>query len=135
VLLGLVTAEYLFRIFVLLAYFPIFLTYFGFIYVIGILGLIYFVAKFFEARADLESAIKIQNPRVLAEALRKIGFRRLQFERSSAIRVQDWITWNPHPPIYFRVARLENMGENAPVIKHTLFQSAKDCVKGFFAAF
>ena len=135
VLLGLVTTEYLFRIFVLLTYFPIFLTYFGFIYVIGILGLIYFVAKFFEARADLESAIKIQNPRVLAEALRKIGFRRLQFERSSAIRVQDWITWNPHPPIYFRVARLENMGENAPVIKHTLFQSAKDCVKGFFAAF
>ena len=76
VLLGLVTTEYLFRIFVLLTYFPIFLTYFGFIYVIGILGLIYFVAKFFEARADLESAIKIQNPRVLAEALRKIGFRR-----------------------------------------------------------
>jgi heat shock protein HtpX len=136
VLLGLVTSEYLFRIFVLVSYFPVlFTSLFGFIYVIGILGLIYFVAKFFEARADLESAIKLQNPRVLAEALRKIGFRRLQFERSSAIRVQDWITWNPHPPIYFRVARLENMGENALETKHTLFQSAKDCVKGFFAAF
>jgi heat shock protein HtpX len=135
VLLGLVTSEYLFRIFVLLNYFPIFLSLFGFLYVIGILGLIYFVAKFFEARADLESAMKIQNPRVLAEALRKIGFRRLQFERSPAMRVQEWITWNPHPPLYFRIARLEGFAENAPKIKHTLIQSAKDCIQGFFAAF
>ncbi len=134
VLFGIVTLEYLFRIFVLLKYFPIFLSYFGFLYILGTLGLIYFVAKFFEARADLESAIKIQNPKVLAEALRKIGFRRLQFERSSAIRFQDWITWNPHPPLYFRVARLEKM-EKAPEVKHTLVQSAKDCIRGFFAAF
>jgi heat shock protein HtpX len=135
VLLGIVTSEYLFRIFVLLQYFADFFNYFGLLYVIGILGLIYFVAKFFEARADLESAIKIQNPRVLAEALRKIGFRRLQFERSSAVRVQDWITWNPHPPIYFRVARLESMGENAPKVRHTLLRSARDCIQGFFRAF
>jgi heat shock protein HtpX len=134
VLFGIVTLEYLFRIFFLLNYFPIFLSYFGFLYILGTLGLIYFVAKFFEARADLESAIKIQNPKVLAEALRKIGFRRLQFERSSAIRFQDWITWNPHPPLYFRVARLEKM-EKAPEVKHTLVQSAKDCIRGFFAAF
>jgi heat shock protein HtpX len=134
VLFGIVTGEYLFRIFVLLNYFPIFLSYFGFLYILGTLGLIYFIAKFFEARADLESAMKIQNPKVLAEALRKIGFRRLQFERSPAIRLQDWITWNPHPPLYFRVARLEKM-EKPPVVKHTLIQSAKDCVKGFLNAF
>jgi heat shock protein HtpX len=135
VLLGLVTSEYLFRIFVLLNYFPVFFDYFGLLYVVGILGLIYFVAKFFEARADLESAMKIQNPRVLAEALRKIGFRRLQFERSPAMRVQEWITWNPHPPLYFRIARLERFAEKTPKIKHTLIQSAKDCIQGFFAAF
>ena len=136
VLLGLVTSEYLFRIFVLLNYFSYFFSsIFGLLYVFGILGLIYFVAKFFEARADLESAIKIQNPRVLAEALRKIGFRRLQFERSPAMKVQEWITWNPHPPLYFRIARLESFAENAPKIKHTLIQSAKDCIQGFFAAF
>jgi len=135
VLFGIVIGEYLFRIFVLLNFFPfLFLGPFGLLYVLGTLGLIYFVAKFFEARADLESAMKIQNPKVLAEALRKIGFRRLQFERSSAIRLQDWITWNPHPPLYFRVARLEKM-EKPPVVKHTLIQSAKDCVKGFFNAF
>jgi heat shock protein HtpX len=133
-LFGIVTSEYLFRVFVLLRFFPIFFTYFGLFYLIFILGAIYFVAKFFEARADLESAIKVGNPKVLAEALRKIGFRRLQFERSQAYRFQDWITWDPHPPLYFRVARLEEM-EKAPVeIKHTLVQSAKDCVRGFFAA-
>jgi heat shock protein HtpX len=135
VLFGIVIGEYLFRIFVLLNFFPfLFLGPFGLLYVLGTLGLIYFVAKFFEARADLESAMKIQNPKVLAEALRKIGFRRLQFERSPAIRLQDWITWNPHPPLYFRVARLEKM-EKPPVVKHTLIQSAKDCVKGFLNAF
>jgi heat shock protein HtpX len=116
-------------------YFPVFFSYFGLFYLLFILFAIYFIAKFFEARADLESAIKIGNPKVLAGALRKIGFRRLQFERSPAYRLQDWITWDPHPPLYFRIARLEKMG-NAPVeVKHTLVQSAKDCIRGFFAAF
>jgi len=135
VLFGIVSAEYLFRIFVLVNYFPVFFTYFGLFYFLFILFAIYFVAKFFEARADLESAIKIGGPKVLAEALRKIGFRRLQFERSRAYRLQDWITWDPHPPLYFRIARLEKM-ENTPIeVKHTLIQSAKDCIRGFFAAF
>jgi len=135
VLFGIVSAEYLFRVFVLVNYFPVFLTYFGLFYILFILFAIYFVAKFFEARADLESAIKIGNPKVLAEALRKIGFRRLQFERSRAYRLQEWITWDPHPPLYFRIARLEKM-EGTPIeVKHTLIQSAKDCIRGFFAAF
>jgi len=130
---GISSGEYLFRVFVLFNY-PIFSTYFGLLYLIFILGAEYFVFKFFEARADLDSAIKIGNPKVLAGALRKIGFRRLQFERSPSYRFQDWITWDPHPPLYFRVARLEKM-EKAPMeVKHTLFQSAKDCIHGFFAA-
>ncbi len=135
VLSGIVSAEYLFRVFVLANYFPVFLTYFGLFYLLFILFAIYFVAKFFEARADLESAIKIGNPKVLAEALRKIGFRRLQFERSRAYRLQEWITWNPHPPLYFRIARLEKMEKTPIEVKHTLIQSAKDCIRGFFAAF
>jgi len=134
VLFGIVASEYLFRVFFLLNYYPFFFATFGLLYLVLIFGAIYFVAKFFEARADLESAIKIGNPKVLAEALRKIGYRRLQFERSSAYRFQDWITWDPHPPIYFRVSRLEKM-EGAPVqVKHTLVQSAKDCVRGFFSS-
>jgi len=134
VLSGIFTSEYLFRVFFLVPYFPFFFEIFGLLYLIFILGVMYFVAKFFEARADLESAIEVGNPKVLAEALRKIGFRKLQFERSPAYRFQDWISWDPHPPLYFRVARLEKM-EKAPVeVKHTLVQSAKDCIRGFFAA-
>lgn len=135
VLFGIVSAEYLFRVFVLVNYFPVFFTYFGLFYLLFILFAIYFVAKFFEARADLESAIKIGSPKVLAEALRKIGFRRLQFERSRAYRLQEWITWDPHPPLYFRIARLEKMEKTPIEVKHTLIQSAKDCIRGFFAAF
>jgi len=130
---GIFSAEYLFRVFVLFNY-PIFFGYFGWLYLIFILGAEYFVAKFFEARADLESAIKIGNPGILAEALRKIGFRRLQFERSPAYRFQDWLSWDPHPPLYFRVARLEKMAKAPVEVKHTLVQSAKDCIQGFFAA-
>ena len=130
VLFGLVGGEYLLRIFVLWPY----IQYFGLLYLIFILGLIYFVAKFFEARADLDSAFKIGNPKILAGALRKIGFRRLQFERSAVTRVSDWITWDPHPPIYFRVQRLEKLAPNTKV-KHPFIQSAKDCIRGFFAAF
>jgi len=130
VLFGLVTGEYLLRVFVLWPY----IQYFGLLYLIFILGAIYFVAKFFEARADLDSAIKIGNPKVLAGALRKIGFRRLHYERSPSYRIQNWITWDPHPPIYFRVERLEKF-EPTKEVKHTLIQSAKDCIRGFFAAF
>lgn len=133
VLFALVSGEYLLRIFVLLRYTAIF-EYLGFLYIIFILGLIYFVAKIFEARADLDSAFKIGNPKILAGALRKIGFRKLQFERSAATRVTDWITWDPHPPIYFRVQRLEKLPPNVK-IKHTFTQSVKDCIRGFFAAF
>jgi heat shock protein HtpX len=135
VLFGIVSAEYMFRVFVLWKYFPVFFTYFGLFYLLFILCAIFFVAKFFEARADLDSAIKIGNPKDLAEALRKIGFRRLELERTRAARIQEWITWNPHPPTYFRIDRLENFGEKPVEVKHTFIQSAKDCIRGFFAAF
>jgi heat shock protein HtpX len=134
-LFSIVGSEYLLRVFVLFNYFPIFFDYFGLLYLIFILGAIYFVAKFFEARADLDSAINVGDPKVLAGALRKIGFRRLRFERNSVYRLQDWITWDPHPPLYFRIARLENMEKPSVEIKHTFVQSAKDCVRGFLAAF
>jgi len=130
VLLGLTGGELLLRIFVL---WP-FIQTFGLLYLIVILGLIYFVAKFFEARADLDSAIKIGNPKVLAGALRKIGFRRLQFERSPSARLSDWITWDPHPPFYFRVQRLEGLTPDIQ-IKHTFIRSVKDCIRGFLSAF
>jgi heat shock protein HtpX len=131
VISGIVTSEYLFRIYFLWQY----LYYFGLPYLILVLSGLFFVFKFFEARADLDSAIHMGNPKILAEALRKIGFHRLGSEHVRAYRIQEWITWNPHPPIYFRVSRLEKYGEKPVQVKHTLIQSAKDCIHGFFAAF
>ena len=130
VLFGLTSGEYLVRVYILWPY----IVSFGLLYFFISLFGIYFVAKFFEARADLESAIKIGEPRILAEALQKIGFHRLQSERLPSYRILEWTGLDPHPPIYFRVSRLERL--QAPVsIKHPLIQSAKDNTRGFFAAF
>jgi heat shock protein HtpX len=127
---GLFAVEYLLRIYVFL---PIFL-FFWYFYLFAAMGVVYFVAKFFEARADLLSAIVIGQPQVMAEALRKIGFRRLQYERMPQYRAQGWLSWDPHPPTYFRITRLERM--KAPVeIKHPLIQSAKDVIRGFRSTF
>lgn len=133
ILFALTSSEYLFRVYVLwylwpaLFFFPFFYFYFLFI-----TGGIYFIAKFFEARADLESATHVGQPQVLAEALRKIGFRKLQLERVQANKVQNWLGLDPHPPIYFRIGRLEKL--QTPVkVRHTLVQSIKDVVNGFLA--
>jgi heat shock protein HtpX len=85
ILFGLTTAEYLLLLFVFL---PIFLL-FPFFYLILAIGILFFIAKFFEARADLLSTMKMGQYQVLAEALRKIGFGRLQFGRSPNYRLQS----------------------------------------------
>ncbi len=91
---------------------------------------IFFIAKFFEARADLISAMMIKKPKVLANALEKIGFRRLILERKTSFRVQEWIGLDPHPPIYFRVNRLSKL--KIPVkAKYPLVQSIRDVISGF----
>jgi len=129
ILFGLATTEYLLRIFVFLPFF----LFFPFIYLILAMSIIYFIAKFFEARADLLSAMKIGQPQVLAEALRKIGFRRLRFERSSDYRIQSWLGLDPHPPTYFRVDRLEKL-KMPSRIRYPLIQSIKDVINGFRSA-
>lgn len=123
-LFAITSAEYLFRVYVLLPF--IFL--FGLLYLFFALSLIYFIAKFFEARADLESAIILGRPETLASALRKIGYRRLWMERASS-RVGSWLGMDPHPPLSFRIERLENMVEPWK-IKHPLLKSIKDCING-----
>jgi heat shock protein HtpX len=103
------------------------------IYIIVVMGFIFFIAKFFETRADLVSAMKIGQPQVLAEALRKIGFSRLQIEGSS-FDILRWLGWDPHPPLNFRIERLDKM--KTPVkVKHPLIQSAKDVFSGFKRSF
>jgi heat shock protein HtpX len=103
------------------------------LYFWAVMTFIYFIAKFFEARADLISAIVVGQPKILAEALEKIGFKRLLYERVPSYRFQEWITLEPHPPIYFRVNRLEKL--EVPVkVRHPLVKSAKDVTNGFFAS-
>ena len=133
-LYGLSSAEFLFRFYVLLNYLPIIFTSFlFFIYIWFVFSLIFFIAKFFEARADLTSAIVMGQPEVLAGALEKIGFQRLLFERTPSFRIQEWVGFDPHPPIYFRVNRLEKL--KAPVkVKYPLLQSIRDVFSGFFAS-
>ena len=132
ILFGLLSAEFLFRFYVLLALFPfIFTSLLFFVYFFAVMTLIFFIAKFFEARADLTSAIMMGQPKVMARSLEKIGFHRLLFERTPSFRLQEWVGLDSHPPIYFRVDRLEKLSSEK--IKHPLLQSIKDVVRGFFA--
>jgi heat shock protein HtpX len=126
ILLSIISLEFILRFTVFL---PIVLLN-PFLYIIVVLGIIFFIAKFFETRADLLSAIKIGTPEVLAEALRKIGYQRLHAERVSPTRFPTWINYDPHPPIYFRIDRLERM--KTPVyVKNPLLKSARDVFSGF----
>ncbi len=130
-LYGLSTGEFLFRFYVLGQFFPfIFYSFLLFLYFWVVMTVIYFIAKFFEARADLISAMVMGQPQALAEALQKIGFRRLMYERAPSFRFQEWISLEPHPPIYFRVERLEKL--EVPIkVKYPFIQSLKDVTKGF----
>ncbi len=135
ILYGLTSAEFLFRFYVLFNLFPvIFLSFLFFVYFWAVMTLIFFIAKFFEARADLTSAIVVGQPKVLAASLEKIGFQRLLFERTPGFRLQEWVGLDSHPPIYFRVERLSKL-EDASKIKHPLIQSIRDVIAGFTASF
>jgi heat shock protein HtpX len=134
ILYGLTSGEFLFRFYVLLTFFPFlfFNIFLFFAYFWAVMTLIFFIAKFFEARADLTSAIMMGTPKTLAKALEKIGFQRLLFERAHGFRLQEWVGLDSHPPIYFRVERLEKLAEPVKV-KHPLGRSAKEVVQGFLA--
>jgi len=127
-LYALSSLEYLVRVY----FFLPFLLYFGFFYFLFALTMVFFIAKFFEARADLESAMRMGRPKVLAGALRKIGFRRLQIERLHSNRVGSWLGMDPHPPLYFRIERLESLDESSR-IRHPFLRSVLDCINGFLS--
>ncbi len=126
-LFALVSGEFILRLTVL---FPIFLLS-PLLYLLVSTFLIFFVAKFFEARADLLSVMKVGKPKVMASSLRKIGAQRLRVEEAS--KLGSWLRWDTHPPLYFRIERLEAMTEPV-VVKHPLLESARDVVRGFISA-
>jgi len=130
ILYGLISAEFLFRFYVLFQLFPIiFSSFIFFAYFWGVMVLIFFIAKFFEARADLVSAMVIGKPKILAGSLEKIGFQRLLYERTPSYRIQEWLGLDPHPPIYFRVDRLEKVQPDQ--IRQPLIESIRDVTRGF----
>lgn len=133
ILFGLTSAEFLLRFYVLFALLPVVFSSFLFIaYFWAVMTVIFFIAKFFEARADLVSAVVVGKPKVLAAALEKIGFQKLLFERAPTFRLQEWVSLDAHPPIYFRVARLKQLPEPVEV-KYPLIQSIKEVLRGFAA--
>ena len=115
-------------------WFPL-LLYLGLFYFLLAFGAIYLVGKVLETRADTESAVVIGNPDALASALKKIGFRQLYREKyNPGAKLFDWLQFDPHPPIYFRIARLSKYSGRQEPIKHTLLVSIRDIVVGFFSA-
>jgi heat shock protein HtpX len=130
-LYGLSAVQYLFWFYIIFGLFPTNSFFLLIIYYWALLTLTYFIAKFFEARADLMSAMIIGKPKILAGALEKIGFQRLLYERVPTFRIQEWLGMDPHPPIYFRIARLRQL-DNSFQSKHPLIQSAREVIKGFF---
>ncbi len=138
VMFALSSAEYLLRFYVFWPYLFFFGFYSFWLYFIVAIGLIYFFGKFLEGRADLDSAKKIGQPKVMAEALRKIAFRRLfplkKREPSfRGYRRSEWLRFDPHPPAYFRIAQLERL-QSPEKIEHTFLKSVKDALKGFLRA-
>jgi heat shock protein HtpX len=133
-LYGLSAVQYLFWFYVIFGLLPATSFFMLFIYLWVLLTLTYFIAKFFEARADLISAMVIGQPNVLATALEKIGFQRLLYERVPSFRFQEWLSMDPHPPIYFRVARLRRLAGKVEV-KHPLIRSAREVTRGFIHSF
>lgn len=129
-LYGLSAVQYLLWFYVIFGFFPTSSIILLFIYFWVLSTITYFIAKFFEARADLTSAIVMGQPNILANALEEIGFKRLLYERIPSYRFQEWISFDPHPPIYFRVERLRKFGA-VTEIKHPLLQSARDVTRGF----
>ena len=115
-------------------WFPL-LLYLGFFYFLLAFGGIYLIGKFLETRADTESAVVFGNPEALASALTKIGFRQLYREKyNPGTKLFDWFQFDPHPPIYFRIARLSKYSGKQEPVKHALLVSIRDIIAGFFSA-
>jgi len=132
-LYGLSAVQYLFWFYVVFEWLRVSSVFLLIIYLWILLTITYFISKFFEARADLTSAMVIGEPKVLADSLEKIGFQRLLLERTPSFRFQEWLSFDPHPPIYFRIARLRKLDATTTAeIKHPLMRSAEDVTEGFF---
>jgi len=129
ILFSIVSVEYLLRVYVFYSY----VVSFSLFYLVFIFWLIFFFGKFLETRADLEAALMLRDPSTMATSLKKIGFRKLaldkRFIEGKESSVGDWLAFDPHPPIGFRIRRLENI-DLEESIKHTFLRSVGDVFRG-----
>jgi len=129
ILFSIFGAEYLARVYIFWPY----IIGFGFLYIIFIFYMIFFLGKLLESRADLEAALILRDPKTMATSLKKIGFRRLsldsRFIEGRETSFGDWMAFDPHPPIGFRIRRLESL-DPAKMPKHTFLRSVSDVFNG-----
>lgn len=130
VLFSLVICEYLARVYLYWQYIGIF----WLPYLLLVFWAIFFFGKFLESRADLEAGLILGKPKVMAESLKKIGFRRLvleeRFLEPGGSRFGEWIRFDPHPPLYFRIKRLEELDLSNPP-RHPFLSSIRAVTKAF----
>ncbi len=126
----LIGTEYLARVYLYWTY----IAAFWLPYLFVVFWLIFFFGKFLESRADLESGIILGKPKLMADSLKRIGFRRLvlseRFLEPGVSRVGEWLRFDPHPPLYFRIERLEALDLSNPP-RHTFFSSVRAVLSGF----
>ncbi len=126
------TGEYLLRLFVFFTFIYIMINpLIDFLYLFVAFTVLFFIAKFFEARADLEAVFAIGKPRVLARALKKIALRRLIIEKYPRPSFESWLSWDAHPPVSWRILRLER--EEFTLSEHPFLASIKDCILGLMS--
>jgi heat shock protein HtpX len=133
ILFTIIISEYLLRVYVFLPYMVTLPWILPIFYLMFIFWLIFFFGKFLEARADLEAAYILRDPQTMANSLKKIGFKRLlldsNFIEGKQTSFGDWLAFDPHPPLGFRIRRMENLDLN-DVPKHTLLRSISDVFRG-----
>lgn len=111
------------------------LEYLGLFYLLLVFVVMYVVGKFLETRADTASVVVLGKPDLLASALTQIGFRQLYYEKySPRALIFDWLRFDPHPPIYFRVKRLAKIASGTEDTKHLMLLSVRDVISGFLDA-
>lgn len=129
------SVEYISRVLVSLMLWPLLLGFLDFIilmmYMYTSLTLLFFVAKFVEARADIDSAKRLGAAHDLASALRKIAMRKLIIEQRHESRLPFWLSWNPHPPVSFRIEMLEKAHLRYEVVSSEWKLAISSCVKDF----
>jgi heat shock protein HtpX len=124
------SVEYISRIYLIFSV-PIFSTILGWFYLLFSLTALFFIAKFIETRADTDAACMTGNPKSLASALRRIGTRRILMERDRGGMLMAWLRWDPHPPVTFRIRRLEALSISQDV--KVWRKSVADCIKDFIS--